>query len=391
MNLAELYSLQSGVKLNKPELLDKYYPLPFSKYITFSPYSKNSKNYSWFQEVLDILFPVLRKNDIHVLQIGAAGEVGFLGCVNIQGTCTIQQSFYLIKNALLHLGCDSYSAHTAGVYDINRVIIFGNNFSKNTGPYFGSKEKQILIDPPRKEGESPTFCLDEPYPKQIDRIKPEIIAESVLKLLNLDFSFPYQSLYFGPNYNTRMIENIPNHVIDINGLGISNLIIRMDLHYDEQNLERQLQNCRCGIVTNKPISLDLINKYKGNIVEVVYVLDESHSLDFAKFVYYSGTSLVMLSRLSEEKVNELKLIYMEYGIIWRKTGGKIEEIEGKDEVYYKSNSFLLSDGKIYQSEYDYLNNRSIPKLESTLQLVIKGDNFDLFGRDKDRFYFLEKK
>ena len=80
MNLAELYSLTCSSKIGKPFIVEKYFPLTCNKYITLQPYSKDSKTYDYWQEVLAIIFPVLKENDIEIVQIGGQNEKPLEGC-----------------------------------------------------------------------------------------------------------------------------------------------------------------------------------------------------------------------------------------------------------------------------------------------------------------------
>ena len=65
MHLVETYALSCGAKIDKPLIYEKYFPLPQVKYITFQPFSgAPSKNYDFWQQVIDILFPILQNKDI---------------------------------------------------------------------------------------------------------------------------------------------------------------------------------------------------------------------------------------------------------------------------------------------------------------------------------------
>ena len=59
MHLVEQYALACGAKIDKPYIYEKFAPLPFNNYITFSPFSKPAKNYDYWREVLFMLFIVV--------------------------------------------------------------------------------------------------------------------------------------------------------------------------------------------------------------------------------------------------------------------------------------------------------------------------------------------
>ena len=66
MHLIERYASACGVKISRPYIYDKYFPLPFDKYITFQPYSKyDSKNYDYWDEVILLILPYLKALYLH--------------------------------------------------------------------------------------------------------------------------------------------------------------------------------------------------------------------------------------------------------------------------------------------------------------------------------------
>jgi ADP-heptose:LPS heptosyltransferase len=168
MHLIETYALTCGAKINKPYIYEKYIPLPLNEYIVLQPHSKPSKTYDLWQEVIDILFPILNKVGISIVQIGGQNENAYRGVVNLSGKVDVNQSAYIIRNAKLFLGVDSFGAHLASHFDIPIVSLYSNNNIPNVRPYFGSKEKQVLLEPERNTLK-PTYSLEE-NPKSINRI-----------------------------------------------------------------------------------------------------------------------------------------------------------------------------------------------------------------------------
>ena len=68
MRLLDTYATNTGSKIDKPFIYTKYFPLPLEKYITLqaqTPY--DSRNYSYWQEVLEIIRPYLSKENIHIV------------------------------------------------------------------------------------------------------------------------------------------------------------------------------------------------------------------------------------------------------------------------------------------------------------------------------------
>ena len=325
MHLIESYATHCGLKIDKPFITEKFFPLCFDKYITFHPTTKSSRFYDYWQEVISILAPYLSEADIRILQLGTQAEHSYAGCSHLQGQTNIGQTAYVLRGAMLHLGCDSFPTHMASGLNKKIVSTYGVCSPGNTTPYWGNPDDHRLFHPDRK-GESPCYS-NEDDPKMINNLKPEDIARSVCDLLGLEFDYPYRTLYLGPTYSSRLVESVPDSLVDIKNLGIDNLIIRMDYSFDEDILSKQLQLNHCSIITDKPISEDILRNFNKQISEVIYILDENHSPEFAKLVQGLNIRMMLISALDEEKINDIKIPYLDFdSVITEKQKFKIEEV-----------------------------------------------------------------
>ena len=142
MHLIEQYSLASGSKIGEPYIYEKFFPLPFDSYITFSPFSKPSKNYAYWKDSLSMLIPVLRKLNTHIIQLGEKKEEAFEGCYNLSGKTSINQAAYLIKRSQLHLGTDTFSTHLASAFKKKIVSLYSHSPIQNCGRS-GLKKKTL--------------------------------------------------------------------------------------------------------------------------------------------------------------------------------------------------------------------------------------------------------
>ena len=97
MHLLERYASSCGVKIGKPYIYDSYFPVSSGKFITFQPFSKPAKNYDYWQEVVDIILPYLKQNNIDIIQIGAKEDRPINGTISVSGQTTISQAAFLIK------------------------------------------------------------------------------------------------------------------------------------------------------------------------------------------------------------------------------------------------------------------------------------------------------
>ena len=360
MHILESFAINSGSKIDRPYIYDTYIPLQWNteKYITFQPFGTwprgQAKQYSYWEEVMDILRPIFDSNGIHIVQIGSKGEPPIKGVMNMIGKTTLNQAAYLIKNSLLHLGLDSFGVHMASGYGKKIVALYSNGLPATCGPYW-SDEKDVRLICSVKEGEQPSWCEHE-NPKTIDRIKAEEVARSVCELLDLNFDYEFETLYIGKEYAQKRIEVVPtNHIGNWKDFGVDSLILRMDKHFSEEMCAAQLEKCHCSIVTDKPVRLDLIKHYKKRIAELVFIVKNSEYIDYLKTAKSLGVKLFLISHLETEEFNKLKLDYIDVSRIVHFPRPNKEEFmkQHKDvdfnDLYYKSGTTIIRDKSIYGS------------------------------------------
>ncbi len=389
MHLIQSYSLAVGQPIGSPNLPIDFYPLEVERYIVFQPFSKPAKSYDYFSEVLQLLIPIFNSLKISVVQIGAANEQSFPGCINLQGKTTLAQGNYLIKNAIMNLSVDSWSAHVAGIFNIPLVALYSNNKVNNVCPFFGDKSKQILLDCYEKD-ELPTYVLQE-HPKRINKIKPETIYKSVLKLLGINIEHSLESLYFGSHYNNLVIESIPDQIYDPKQLGGEGLTLRFDKFYNPAMLQHQAAVCPINIYTNKEIDINLLKSIQPRLQNIFYVIEKDNNPEFIKQLFNNGFRYTLLSSLSEQEINDNKLKYSDYGIIHhRKPLNPNELPEFKsvsvEKLLFKTNKYVIYNKDLYPSHAHLAAKIKINGLNDRIFNVI--DNPD-FWIDWEHCYFLK--
>jgi len=377
MKLVETYAANSGLTISKPFIYEKFFPLNVDRYITIHKEVKYpSRKYLYWQEVVDILNPILDQNNIKILQVGTKEDEPLANIMSTLGMTSLNQLAYIIRNTMLHVGVDSFPVHLASSYDKKVVSIYSNTNSNNMGPYWGNKKNHILIEADRK-GKKPSYSFDE-FPKTINTIKPEEIAKSVLKLLDIPFKNMPTTIKFGEAYSNRSLEIIPDGLINPQSIPIDNPIIRMDYIFNEEVLHAFLQQKKCLIFTDKPINLDLLTAFKGNVAQVVYIVDENNDYKFIKNLKNRGIPYAMISYLDGQKLNQYKMEYMDYGLILEKKY-PTKNIENIKDLNYKSSRILVSVKGQFDCKYQWLNNTKDNK-------VVDNDDF---WKDSDSFYIFE--
>ena len=287
---------------------------------------------------------------------------------------------------MLHFGADSFGVHVASHYDKPIVALYSNSRPENAGPYFSSKNRVKTLQATKKD-RKPSYSAQE-SPKTINEIDPIEIANNVLEFLGME-KINIKTNYIGEDYSRRLIESVPNSVIaDISKLGVNSLIMRMDYEFNEAVLEEQLKRNNCSIVTSKPIRYDILNKYKDNIAQIIYDLDENHSIEFVKDLKKLGKTFVLSTFLSEDFVKSIKLDYMDYAQIIRSVKTQKKDIEilkdrNINSLLYKSNKITISKGKIYNSKAAYIND--IPFENKAIKVI----DDPIFWEESKYFYLFE--
>lgn len=380
MKLIETYASNSGLTISKPFIYEKFFPLNIDRYITIHKQVKYpSRKYLYWQEVVDILNPILEKNNISIVQVGTGDDERLNNLYSILGGTSLNQLAYIVRNSMLHVGVDSFPVHLASSYNNKIVAIYSNTNSNNMGPYWGDKKNQILIEADRK-GNKPSYSFDE-FPKTINTIKPEDIAKSVLELLNISYVNLQKTILFGESYSIKSLEIIPDGPINPQAIPIENPIIRMDYVFNEEILHLFLQHKKCIIFTDKPINIDLLTAYKSNISQIVYIIDENNDYKFIRNLKNKAISYAMISYLDGEKLNEYKLEYMDYGLILEKKY-PVKNIEDIKDLNYKSSRILVSTKGQFDCKYQWLNNTKDNKVVDNNDFWKDSDSFYIFKLDK---------
>lgn len=378
MHLIERYALACGAHIGRPFIYEKFFPMTVDKYITLHPNSKfPAKCYDYWQDVVNLIYPVLSKLGYTIVQIGTKDDKRLKYCYVTSGQTNIGQVANILAKTELHLGADSFASHIASGYGKKIVCLYSNNYIEAVKPYWSRKEDCILLEPDRGENK-PNFSAEE-SPKTINEIRPEDIANSVFKLLKIDECVKEETVFVGQHYGQQMLEMVPNQIVDPKQFGLEILTVRMDFLFDEKMLIEQAKRSGISIVTNKPISKFILDKFRGNIKDVVYEIDANHNPDFAKTLQDCNLPFFLISRLPEEQLRDIKLAYLDYGIIHIR--GRLDETlikQLKDlnrPLSYKSSKFLLSDGKIYPSKAAWVADVPVTDTENEVSLVIDNEDF----------------
>ena len=386
MHLIESYATSSGLKIGKPFILESYFPLPFEKYISFQPFSKYpAKDYDYWQEVINLILPHLKEENIQIVQIGGEKEKVLENTYNTVGQTNIRQAAYIIKNSIMHVGTDSFGAHIASGFNKKIVALYSNNNINNVKPYWTKEEDMILLSP-HIQGK-PSYAAQE-NPKNINNIKPEKIAQAILNLLKIKNNLNVlETVYVGKMFNNKLFHIVPDHVVQRSNT-IDHCIYRMDLLFNENNLRNQLKIMPCIIATDKAIDINILLENKNHIIGVNCFIEDNSNLEFVKELKSANIKYQLYSYLPNEELNKYKLDYLDYGIIVKINlkHPKVEEIINKNKsntLYYKSNNLILSKGNVFLSEKAFFDNKPVNSINENIQEFY---DIKIINENPEKFY-----
>ena len=129
MHILESYALQNDLKIGKPHIYEKFFPLAVDKYITIdtSGLGTEAMRYNHWQLVVDLIQPKLEELGIKIIQMGEKDCKPLDKCYLAIGQCDFNQKAYVIKNSLVHVSSNNETSHIASAYDTKLVTLYPHN------------------------------------------------------------------------------------------------------------------------------------------------------------------------------------------------------------------------------------------------------------------------
>jgi hypothetical protein len=438
-DLASTYAKQVGVKLSNMELPEKFFPTshPIEKIIIIhagAAWGKfQAKIYDYFNEVIQLSLPVLLSNGYKFFQVGLKDEPQLAGIESLLGKTTIAQLNFLIKNCAAFIGNDSMGAHIAGGYNKPEIVLFGATSAREHGPHWKNEEKAILLESHRF-GKKTAF-YNEPI-KTINLIKPELVVESLFKILDIPDKVKFESIYIGNQYNNYhqlggfdnnndlkevsfheeylrakgfqnikpvklnvFIEIVPNQIVDPNKFKNFAVNIRCDFYNDDKFLFENLKYHKATIIANNQFNLDIIKATKTQINEIKFEINENIPIYWYKNLKKTGVKTIFFTKETNvDKIQKWREMYFDYFVFdTLKETTKEDFIKSSQEynnikdlqvdltnVKVKSNKLILSDNKVYLTKAHYL--AELPLGENKNSAIEVIDNL-AFWSEYQHLYF----
>lgn len=390
MNLAETFALTCGLKIDEPYILDEFYPttIDLSKAIIIhTNFEKEApaRRYDYFMEMVDLCRSELEKRGYFFVQISEQKDKKVKWCKDHFFELSPHQIAYIVKRCKLVISDDNIVPQIASHFKTKNITLYGSSSHIAHRPCFDNGEFSRVIYGYDK---NPSF-LENEFPKQINNIKPEEIANEIFASLGIEFTTKVKSLFFGPYYPSLIFNIVPDHVPNPASLQGNLFSIRMDYFYDQKNLEAILAGRKCNIVSEKPIDINLLKKYKGNVGKIDYGVSLGSDISYCQSLKSIGIPVLFYTKEKGEELNKIRFNFFDFATVESLVETeKPEEIKLVDEnTKIKTCKFILSNGKIYLSKSHWKAGLSIESFgENSCKVIDDND----FWKDVKFFYIYQE-
>tara|TARA_R100000008_G_scaffold9331_1_gene4769 strand:+ start:740 stop:1903 length:1164 start_codon:yes stop_codon:yes gene_type:complete len=351
MHLVDTFSLRAGLKQGSAHLEESFYPLIPHKYITIHTEDHPSKQWDHFQHCINILKPALDAAGISIVEVGY-NKYPLSGTLSIKNSATLNQTAYVIKKSLLHIGPEGLFIQIASHYDLPLIALFSNTSAEYCGPRWGTSTNQITLEPSRN-GEKPSYQADE-KPKTLNFIFAETVAAHALDFLQIPHSLnEYQPVFCGPMSHHPCIEVVPDFEPNPQFYPRALLNIRLDYHFDENLLLPFANNRKLSLITETPINLSLLKRIKPAIEHVFYKVNCDGDIDYVKSLKGLGIPSTLLA-LPDDNLSETRYKFLDWTVEIIEEGSKKildKDIKICDNTYFSSSKSLYSKGTAYPCKF----------------------------------------
>lgn len=356
MNFVESLSNFSGLKSLKPSIEKNFFPIVPNNFITISSEDHSSKQWDHFQEYIDLMIPILKKNNIGIIEIGN-NKVSLNGVTSLKSVTNANHWAYIINKSMLHIGPENFLTQLASFLNRPFLSFFSNTSPDYSFPVWSKNANQIIIQANLKS-KKPSYSGEEPI-KTINTISAEEVAFKSLNVLGIKNDFDkYSILNIGSAYHQMLVEVVPNFIPADDFFPKSLINIRMDYEFNESYLSNFASNRKITIVSDKKINIQLLNHIKPAIVSLYFKVDDEFDEDYLSALKSQGFSINLIAKkgidLPKTRLKFFDWEVQEENSILKKDLDNFDKI--CDTTRYKSSKNIFSKNGRFSSKCSYDQN-----------------------------------
>lgn len=384
-HIVEEYAKHLGVKIAKPIISKHFMPLKHEKFITISLEANvPSKNYKYYEIVIDMIRGYLNANGIKIIQMGSSQSPKLRNVDEMIFDIPFKNAAYVISKSKLHIGTDNVLSHCAGIVDTPVVTLFGHVFANVARSYWS--KKAINIEAPWEV--KPCFGADDPF-DSINKIKPEIIANAIFKQLGVNVPASLKTRFIGDYYENTIVELVPDFFSEIAELQSQHVFIRMDYGFNNQAVNYWFNYLnQFSIFSNEIIPPTFLASAQNKIKSVSFIMGETYfPIEYLESVKSMGIGVVLLVK-DEAALPNIREKFFDFDVHLYFKGKK--ESLGVDFKFnntaFNSSKVILSKGKKFVSKYHWLKGENFVdknfNFEDNEVLIEEINHFYIYDRGK---------
>jgi len=379
-HILEEYAKNLGVLISKPIISQHYFPIVEDKYIVINlDDSIQSKNYKYYNLVLELLEPILLEKQIKIIQIDVKNDI-IKGVNKAIGSLSFKQYCYIISKSIMYIGTDSVYSHYAGTQNIPIINLFGNIYSSISDAYWLSNDKKKNISAPW----SVKPCLSTQDPKsEINLIRAEQIAQSVLDLLQINYKINFKTIQIGEMFLNEIYEVVPTSFHELPIPNESLIFIRVDYGIDEISLLQYCNKYKCSIISDKLLQLSPLEKIRNNVKKLAVFIDKNSETipdRYFEILKIWGIEFQILVK-NENDLGFLKNKYFEQNVnLYSLSKEKPQNVQNNASFF--SNKIIFKDGKQYASKAHLTNEKNV--VDSPMNVI---DTLEYWQEQAHHYYY----
>lgn len=373
MHFVEAMSLFSGLTSKRPAIEESFFPVVSKKYITICTENHQSKQWDHIQEYVDLLLPILKKENIDIIEVGK-NKLHITGVIALKGATNENHWSFIIKNSLLHIGPENFIASLASYHNVPSISLFSNTSPEYAAPSWikDSSSKKIFVTPDIEEYK-PSFSAEE-KDKTINKISAEEIAAKTLDFLGIEHEFnKYDVFNIGKFFHVKVVEVVPDFMPGSNFFPKALINIRLDYHFNVNALPHLANKRKVAIVSDRELELDILNKIKPNLDNLFFKVDESSDVEYFNSLRQHGFRVNLIAK-ETAKLSDTRFIFFDWDVSEENTKEKksLDNFEKIcDTTRYKSSKMIFSKDGQFSSKSSY--DKGIKTYDD--QIIIDDDEF----------------
>ena len=340
-HVAEVYAKDLGVKIGKPTITEHYLPNSQEVYACFDFKSPDKMGqYNYWDIVVSLVTPVLKKSGISLLQIPKASP---------------KQKNFFIKKSVLYFGLANHNVNIADNYGIPSVSILSNVYESN----FNLFDNATVLTPDFSKIK-PSFSSC----GRVNEIKPEQIAQAILDQLDIKEKIKFKTIRIGSNFNNKTVEIVPNFFGHSKQLEKKPVNIRGDLHFDLGNIASWCKMCIVNLYVDSVFDISFLD-HMPNLKQVIFKHPQNNE-NYEKFfkVLKNRKINVIIKTKDKENISDLRLKYFDFNVV--------EDIESECDPDTVAQISLT---KKFTSKKRFISNGEVFPSESSAKRLDKSSNF----------------